>query len=239
MLLTQKIPQNLSVSSSFSPMRKTNDFLRPFGVGLKNRDFSSEKYRYGFQNQERDDEMKGEGNSINFTYRMHDPRLGRFLSIDPLFLDYPHISPYVFCENSVTAFIDLEGLEKYSVHTYSFAPSNYFGTIFDACGFEGDGDYIKFGDKVRPTVWGNENFRIGAKVTLDLSTEEVISEEAYGSGSQHSSGAWATSEANWEQTPSFFLNTLSFEVSGNNDAFLWGATPYIDLEVDVSLSFDA
>ena len=35
-------------------------------------------YRYGFQGQERDDEIKGKGNSVNYTYRMHDTRLGRF-----------------------------------------------------------------------------------------------------------------------------------------------------------------
>ena len=113
MPLTQKIPQISSFSSSFSPMRKTKEFYTPFGVGLKNRDFSSEKYRYGFQNQERDDAMKGEGNSVNFTYRMHDTRLGRFLSIDPLSGDYPHNSTYAFSENRVIDGIDLEGAEFY------------------------------------------------------------------------------------------------------------------------------
>jgi RHS repeat-associated protein len=113
MHLTQKIPQNLSISSSFSPMKKTNEFYTPFGVGLKNRDFISEKYRYGFQGQESDGEVKGEGNSINFTYRMHDPRIGRFLSIDPLAGKYAYNSPYAFSENRVIDAIELEGLEKY------------------------------------------------------------------------------------------------------------------------------
>jgi len=43
---------------------------------------------------------------------VHDPRIGRFLSIDPLAPDYPHNSPYAFSENSVVAYIELEGLEK-------------------------------------------------------------------------------------------------------------------------------
>lgn len=46
-------------------------------------------YLYGFQGQERDDEIKGKGNSLNYTYRMHDPRLGRFFASDPLADDYP------------------------------------------------------------------------------------------------------------------------------------------------------
>jgi len=68
-------------------------------------------YRYGFQGQEMDDEIKGEGNSVNYTFRMHDPRVGRFLSIDPLSSEYPWNSPYAFSENRVIDGIELEGLE--------------------------------------------------------------------------------------------------------------------------------
>ncbi|KEZ91957.1 RHS repeat domain-containing protein [Nonlabens ulvanivorans] len=71
----------------------------------------SDAYRYGFQGQERDDEVKGEGNSYNYTFRMHDPRLGRFLSRDPLAKDYPHNSVYAFSENSVIGGKELEGAE--------------------------------------------------------------------------------------------------------------------------------
>ena len=73
-------------------------------------------YRYGFQGQERDDEIKGTGNSYSFKYRMHDPRLGRFLSIDPLARDYPHNSPYAFSENRVIDAFELEGLEQVEIH---------------------------------------------------------------------------------------------------------------------------
>tara|TARA_B110000967_G_C18843223_1_gene540540 strand:+ start:48 stop:1049 length:1002 start_codon:yes stop_codon:yes gene_type:complete len=69
-------------------------------------------YRFGFNGQESDNEINGKGNSYAFEYRMHDPRLGRFLSVDPLGSSYPWNSTYAFAENSVIAFIDLEGLEK-------------------------------------------------------------------------------------------------------------------------------
>jgi len=68
-------------------------------------------YRFGFQGQEQDNEIKGEGNSINFRYRVNDPRLGRFFSIDPLAADYPWNSPYAFSENRLVDKIELEGLE--------------------------------------------------------------------------------------------------------------------------------
>ena len=74
----------------------------------------SNDYRYGFQGQETDGEIKGEGNSVNYTFRMHDPRLGRFLSRDPLSDKYPHNSPYAFSENRVISSIELEGLEATS-----------------------------------------------------------------------------------------------------------------------------
>ncbi len=78
---------------------------------VPNRHGSSNSYRYGFQGQEKDDELKGEGNSLNYTFRMHDPRVGRFLSLDPLSAQYPHNSPYVFSENRVIDGVELEGLE--------------------------------------------------------------------------------------------------------------------------------
>lgn len=68
-------------------------------------------YRYSFQGQEHDDEIKGEGNSINFEFRMHDPRLGRFFKIDPLTAKYPQLTPYQFSSNSPLYMIELEGLE--------------------------------------------------------------------------------------------------------------------------------
>lgn len=84
----------------------------PFGMLVPNRNASSAAYRYGFQGQEKDDELKGEGNSLNYKYRMHDPRVGRFFAVDPLTANYPWNSPYAFSENEVIAFIELEGLEK-------------------------------------------------------------------------------------------------------------------------------
>jgi RHS repeat-associated protein len=74
---------------------------------------TGDDYRYGFQGQEDDSEIKGEGNSTNYKYRMHDPRIGRFFAIDPLADKYPHNSPYAFSENKVIAWGELEGLEAY------------------------------------------------------------------------------------------------------------------------------
>ena len=78
---------------------------------VPNRHGSSNSYRYGFQGQEKDNEIKGEGNSLNYTFRMHDPRVGRFFATDPLSAKYPYYSPYQFSGNRVIDMIELEGLE--------------------------------------------------------------------------------------------------------------------------------
>ena len=71
-----------------------------------------ERYWFGFNGQEIEKEIYGEGNAYSFTYRMYDARLGRFFSVDPITFLYPNISPYIFAENDVIRCIDFEGLEK-------------------------------------------------------------------------------------------------------------------------------
>ena len=90
---------------------------------MPGRNASSGDYRYGFQGQEVDPEPKGEGNSVNYKYRVHDPRLGRFLSIDPLAKAYAHNSPYAFSENRVIDAVELEGAESKIVITEQYSNS--------------------------------------------------------------------------------------------------------------------
>jgi RHS repeat-associated protein len=86
----------------------------PYGMTLRS-ESDGGNYRYGFQGQEMDDEVKGEGNSVNYKYRMHDPRIGRFFAVDPLAPKYPHYTPYSFSGNEVISAVELEGLEPNNV----------------------------------------------------------------------------------------------------------------------------
>ncbi|WP_264566858.1 RHS repeat domain-containing protein [Flavobacterium sp. N3904] len=85
----------------------------PFGMLVPNpgKVVTPNDYRYGFQGQEKDNELKGEGNSLNYTFRMHDPRVGRFFSVDPLFRKYPYYSSYAFSGNRVIDATEIEGQE--------------------------------------------------------------------------------------------------------------------------------
>ncbi|QQX76518.1 MULTISPECIES: RHS repeat-associated core domain-containing protein [Aequorivita] len=108
----KKIPTvALGTLQFFSPDVKAYNDYYPFGMLMPGRHANTSDYRYGFQGQEMDDEIKGEGNSINYKYRMHDPRVGRFFAIDPLTHNYPHYSPYSFSGNKVINRIELEGKE--------------------------------------------------------------------------------------------------------------------------------
>ena len=68
-------------------------------------------YRYFFNGQEADNEVLGEGALHAFEYRLHDTRIGRFWSVDPLAGKFPWNSPYAFAENRVVDGSELEGLE--------------------------------------------------------------------------------------------------------------------------------
>ena len=70
-----------------------------------------DQYRFGFNGMEKDNEPKGLGNSLDFSFRVYDSRIGRFLSVDPLEKEYPWNSTYAFAENRVIDGKDLEGKE--------------------------------------------------------------------------------------------------------------------------------
>lgn len=67
--------------------------------------------RYGFNGKEQDPEIKGTGTQYDYGFRIYDPRLGRFLSVDPLFRSFPWYTPYQFAGNRPIFAIDLDGLE--------------------------------------------------------------------------------------------------------------------------------
>ena len=61
---------------------------------MPGRSYSSPAYRYGYNGQEKDDEVNGLGNSLTAEYWQYDPRLGRRWNIDPEFRKYPAFSTY-------------------------------------------------------------------------------------------------------------------------------------------------
>ena len=70
-------------------------------------------YRYGFNGKEIDSATYSQGNEYDYGFRIYNPRIGKFLSVDPLTPKYPELTPYQFASNSPISGIDLDGLEYY------------------------------------------------------------------------------------------------------------------------------
>ncbi|MCE2504171.1 MAG: RHS repeat-associated core domain-containing protein [Chlorobi bacterium] len=95
----------------------------PFGMAQPDRHGNTEKYRYGFNGMEMDNEVKenpttgtsGVGNHYDYGARGYDPRSGRWWSVDPLFKKYPSISSYTYVANNPIFYVDPDG-RKIKVH---------------------------------------------------------------------------------------------------------------------------
>jgi RHS repeat-associated protein len=81
----------------------------PFGVQLDGRTESAETYRYGFNGQEKDDEVYGAGNSTTAEFWQYDSRLGRRWNRDPVFKEFE--SPYAAFANNPIWFRDPNGAD--------------------------------------------------------------------------------------------------------------------------------
>jgi RHS repeat-associated protein len=73
-------------------------------------------YRYGFNGKEGDDEVKGDDNQQDYGMRISDPRIGRFLSVDPLAGKMPSWSPYCYGMDNPIMMIDPDGQRPFPVN---------------------------------------------------------------------------------------------------------------------------
>ncbi len=77
---------------------------------MPNRNGGVNEYRYQSLNgMERDDEVKGNNNHLDFGARAYDSRLGRFMSMDAYSGIYPSLSDYSFVADNPIRYVDLDG----------------------------------------------------------------------------------------------------------------------------------
>lgn len=92
---------------------------------MPGRSYIGNAYRYGFNGKEKDDEVKGNGAQYDYGFRIFDPRIGRFLSVDPLTMSYPFYTPYQFAGNKPIWAVDLDGLEEFYVTHWTSEGTHY------------------------------------------------------------------------------------------------------------------
>lgn len=93
---------------------------------MPGRSFSSDKYKFGFNGKEKDDEITGvTGANLDFGARIYDSRVGRWLSTDPWFKKYPSYSSYNFTLCNPISYMDNNGK---GVFNWDKTEQNYTGT---------------------------------------------------------------------------------------------------------------
>jgi RHS repeat-associated protein len=80
---------------------------------MEGRSYSDSTYRYGFNGKEKDKAFNAKGTNYDFGARIYNPAMGRWLSIDPAFHEYPGYSGYNFVLNSPIASYDADGKRTY------------------------------------------------------------------------------------------------------------------------------
>jgi RHS repeat-associated protein len=116
----QHSTDGVHVDYFMADVASANDYY-PFGMQMPGRSYIADgslNYRYGFNGKENDNEVKGVGNQIDYGMRVYDPRIGKFLSVDPLAKKYPGLTPYQFSSNRPIDGIDQDGGEWKKVSTY-------------------------------------------------------------------------------------------------------------------------
>jgi RHS repeat-associated protein len=161
---------------------------------------SKGEYRYGFQNQEKDEEIRGDGNSLNFTLRMYDSRIGRFFAVDPLAVKFAWFSPYVFSENKVLENRELEGGETINSTWYATENRGYVMVLQMS---NPPGPLVIN----RAVVAANGTVGAGTRInTITTNSASTPEGSLLGSGGHH----WSSSN-----TRNSFFNTTSYSQGEN------------------------
>jgi RHS repeat-associated protein len=102
----------MNTDSTWAHVVNVNDYY-PFGLDMPGRSVREKGYRYGFNGKEKDDNGEFGNTTYDYGFRIYNPSIGRFLSVDPLTREYPFYTPYQFAGNKPIANIDLDGLEDH------------------------------------------------------------------------------------------------------------------------------
>ncbi|MEA1981390.1 MAG: hypothetical protein U9N54_10490, partial [candidate division Zixibacteria bacterium] len=217
-----------------------NDYY-PFGMEMLGRSFNPSEYRFGFNGQEKDDEICGNGNSYTAEFWQYDPRLGRRWNIDPV--DKPWMSSYHAFSNKPILNIDPNGALDDDV----FKNSETGETTIVKTDDNFDREFVDGVEVGKHNQgWGVENYGNNSKI-IDLGSEwnseylydggKVVGIAAFRSGS-----LWSTKEDTETKATKFEFGIVDlgggFENSGFYQSKYTDFAPYEGYKTGYALDGD-
>jgi RHS repeat-associated protein len=211
--LLAQVPSNKKVGAL--RLHKEQNFTSAKGVqGLyvSYRKSCTGDYRYGFNGKEKDNEIKGDGNNLDFGARIYDSRLGRWLSLDPLQEKYPSLSPYNFCANNPIMYVDPDGkkiIKAQAVETFSLPATTYANDL--------------------GVTAGQADFSFAFNSKTNVFDMNVVTYTNYSSVLDAPSGLMAPPTSEFESTNPGFTGEVKNHERGHQDQVFEGAKSSISI----------
>jgi RHS repeat-associated protein len=208
-----------ATSSSYEAVVWQKADYYPFGMPMKDRSsyHLGESYRYGYNGMELDNEPKGNGNSYTTEFRQYDPRLGRWLSLDPLMAQFPWMSPYVAFDDNPVLFTDPFGLEAEGWGGRKNESGGYTWEYSDgitASNYGEKGFEVYMDEGVRENFNAGDGYTGSVYLTLDGNIEKLDG-GLEGSVTANAPAPFIQSDDQTGETPTYDMNSLNFNTSGN------------------------
>ncbi len=113
-------------------------------------------------------------NLYHYGFRLYDPAIGRFPSIDPIADNFPHVSTYNYAENEPVGSIDLYGLQRVKSNGNNFEKKKAFSSFTPT--FKPQGQVFSASATLRgklgPSLKGGLSFGKKSKATVNVSILE-------------------------------------------------------------------
>ncbi|MCB9183734.1 MAG: hypothetical protein H6591_07430 [Flavobacteriales bacterium] len=196
----------------------------PFGSLLPDRNYSSttDTYRFGFNGMPSDEEFAGERNSYDFGARIYDPRVARWLSLDPLAKKYASESNYCYTSGNPILFVDKDGKDR-----------TYYLKVIDK---NGRGHIIaqrvEHNNEVTARVSSGYNsihtyyavYNVSTTITVDLRKEQGQQLSVTDDGADYSSRSTKYSQTAWGAWSSLFSEAPDLMGGGSSQSDGWRFT---------------
>ena len=120
----------MKTDSTWTQVLSRTDYY-PFGLEMTGRTESA-TYRYGFNGKEKDPGGQWSNQThYDYSFRIYNPTIGKFLSVDPLTGEFPSLSPYAYALDNPIRFIDPDGRAAQDVICPG-CPSTFIGLYYGA-----------------------------------------------------------------------------------------------------------